>query len=92
MPPPEASRDSSVVIPMSNVAAPRERPQRPAVSATVRASDGRRKGSRAWSLLGAGVIACLTGFNAWWYWRDTRPLPDLTHGLGLDATRAVYPR
>jgi tetratricopeptide (TPR) repeat protein len=23
------------------------------------------------------VVACLAGFNVWWYWRDSRPMPDL---------------
>ena len=23
------------------------------------------------------LAACLVGFNVWWYWRDTRPLPSL---------------
>ena len=23
------------------------------------------------------LAACLVGFNLWWYWRDTRPLPGL---------------
>ena len=62
---------------MSNVSAPSERPQAPVVSATVTASYGPRKSSLGWILLGAGVIASLIGFNAWWYWRETRPLPDL---------------
>ncbi len=26
----------------------------------------------------AGLFAGLVGFNAWWYWRDTRPLADRT--------------
>jgi tetratricopeptide (TPR) repeat protein len=47
------------------------------MSPAARAIHGRRKGSLAWYLLGVVVIASLTGFNAWWYWRDSRPLPDL---------------
>jgi tetratricopeptide (TPR) repeat protein len=23
------------------------------------------------------LVTCLAGFNAWWYWRDHRPVPDL---------------
>ena len=34
-------------------------------------------GSLVWKLVGVCLIAGLSGFNAWWYWRDTRPLPDL---------------
>jgi tetratricopeptide (TPR) repeat protein len=30
-----------------------------------------------WKLFGLCVIASLLGFNSWWYWRDTRTLPDL---------------
>ena len=61
---------------MSNIAAPSERP--PALAAApVVVVRGRRTGSLAWNLIGLCVIASLSGFNAWWYWRDTRPLPDL---------------
>ncbi len=28
-------------------------------------------------LVGIGLALGLVGFNAWWYWRDSRPLPDL---------------
>jgi tetratricopeptide (TPR) repeat protein len=62
---------------MSNVAAPSERPRAPVVPATAAAMTGRRRGALAWNLLAAGVIASLVGFNAWWYWRDSRPLADL---------------
>jgi len=30
-----------------------------------------------WKLIGVCLLAGLSGFNAWWYWRDTRPLPAL---------------
>jgi tetratricopeptide (TPR) repeat protein len=30
-----------------------------------------------WKLVGVCLLASLSGFNAWWYWRDTRPLPAL---------------
>ncbi len=53
----------------SAVAAPSGRPRSP--------SPGRRNGSLVWKLVGVCLLASLSGFNAWWYWRDTRPLPAL---------------
>ena len=53
----------------SAVAAPRERPFSP--------SPGRHHRSLVWKLLGICLLAGLSRFNAWWYWRDTRDLPAL---------------
>jgi len=61
---------------MSNVAAPSERPLSPAV-APVKAVYDRWQSSRARALIGACLLVGLSAFNAWWYWRDTRPLPDV---------------
>jgi tetratricopeptide (TPR) repeat protein len=46
----------------------------PALKAPARA---RRKRSLVWKLTGVFLIAGLSAFNAWSYWRDSRPLPDL---------------
>jgi tetratricopeptide (TPR) repeat protein len=59
------------MITTSDVAAPGRRPRTLPV-----ASLGGRKGSFVAKLVGACLIAGLSGFNAWWYWRETRPLPD----------------
>jgi tetratricopeptide (TPR) repeat protein len=61
---------------MSNVAAPSERPCTTAAAPTI-VVRSHRTGSLVWKLLGLCVIASLSGFNAWWYWRETRALPDL---------------
>jgi tetratricopeptide (TPR) repeat protein len=62
--------DSPVMTTTSAVAAPTGRPLSP--------SPGRRNGSLVWKLIGVCLLVSLSGFNAWWYWRDTRPLPALT--------------
>jgi tetratricopeptide (TPR) repeat protein len=31
-----------------------------------------------WKLLGALLLAGVSAWNAWWYWRDSRPVPDLS--------------
>jgi tetratricopeptide (TPR) repeat protein len=38
---------------------------------------GHRSGPWALKLVGACTIVILLGFNAWWYWRDNRALPEL---------------
>ena len=50
----------------------------PVCAASPRPRRGRGAGLlRVLGATGAwGLIAGLVGFNAWWYWRDTRPLPD----------------
>ena len=68
--------DSPVMLTMSNMTASSERPLTLA-AAPVMVVHGRRKGSLVWKLIGVCMIAILSGFNAWWYWRDTRSLPDL---------------
>jgi tetratricopeptide (TPR) repeat protein len=69
-------RDSPVMLTMSNMTAPVERPLTP-VAAPVTAAHGRQSGSLVWRLVGACVIVILSGFNVWCYWRDTRTLPHL---------------
>jgi tetratricopeptide (TPR) repeat protein len=61
---------------MSNLTAASERPPTLA-AAPVMALHGRRQGSWARHVAGVSLMAILSVFNAWWYWRDTRSLPDL---------------
>ena len=61
---------------MSNVAAPIERLTAPS-AAPVTLPRARRAGTLAGNLIGLCVIVIVAAFNAWWYWRDNRPLPDL---------------
>jgi len=68
--------DSPVMTTTSDIAAPSERPLTPVAGAAVVAAPGRRKSAFAWKLVGVCLLACLSAFNAWWYWRDIRPLPD----------------
>ncbi len=68
-------RHLRVVNTMSKVAAPSERPHTSAVVPIMVAR--RRTGSLIGKLAGLCVIVSLGGFNSWWYWRDTRPLPDI---------------
>jgi tetratricopeptide (TPR) repeat protein len=65
------------MITMSDVAAPSERPLAPDTAVPVTAVHGRQKGTRARALAGTCLLVGLTAFNAWWYWRETRPLPDV---------------
>src|SRR5262249_54545185 len=37
----------------------------------------RRMSSRLLPVVGVTAMLGLVGFNVWWFWRDTRPLPDL---------------
>jgi len=56
----------------SEVATPAKRPLEPPTKAPARRS------RLSWlQLAGISLALGLLGFNAWWYWRDTRPLPDL---------------
>ena len=41
----------------------------------ARSPDRRRSHFGEW-LLGFVLLSGLATFNVWWYWRDTRPLPD----------------
>ena len=43
----------------------------------ARSPDRRRSHFGEW-LLGFVLLSGLAAFNVWWYWRDTRPLPDYT--------------
>jgi len=56
----------------SEVAIPTERPLNPPAQ-----SPESRNGLRLLQLVGIIVALGLLGFNAWWYWQDTRPIPDL---------------
>src|SRR5215831_15915282 len=63
----------------SEVAAPIDRsapatPVRSPRPGRARASGGRR--GVIGMLVAAGLFAGLVGFNAWWYWRDTRPVAE----------------
>ena len=46
-------------------------------AAPVMAVHGQRKSSLVRELIAVCLIAILLGFNAWWYWRDTRSLAGL---------------
>ena len=55
--------------------------------------------SPVWKLVAATLIASLAAFNIWWYWRDSRPLPDLktiadwiSHERYLEAEPALRER
>ena len=73
--------------------AARQEPTRPGRRRQPR-SPGRRRRRRGCGRAGpddrglAGLFAGLVGFNAWWYWRDTRPLADRPHDRGLDRVAA----
>jgi tetratricopeptide (TPR) repeat protein len=50
----------------------------PRSSSSVSASGYRHRFiSRLGRLLAVAILIGLAAFNFWWYWRDTRPLPDL---------------
>ena len=66
------------IIIMSHVAAPTERSLAPASAESVKASRRHHKGSVAWALIATCLLVGLSTCNAWLYWRDTRPLPDLS--------------
>ncbi len=51
----------------------------PVPAETTRVSVHQRRRRRLWSWISAlSLLGCtgLAGFNVWWYWYDTRPLPD----------------
>jgi tetratricopeptide (TPR) repeat protein len=68
--------DAMVVLNMPNTTVPSKRPLA-LDAAPVMVVHGRRKGSWWWKVAWVFVIAILSIFNAWWYWRDVRSLPDL---------------
>jgi tetratricopeptide (TPR) repeat protein len=76
---------------MSHVAAPSERPLAHATAEGVKASHGRRNGYFARALVATCLLVGLSVFNAWWYWRDTRPLPDV-NTISDWMRREQYPR
>jgi tetratricopeptide (TPR) repeat protein len=56
----------------SEVATPAKRPVEPPTKVPA------RQRRLPWlQLVGISLALGLLGFNAWWYWRETRPLPDL---------------
>ncbi len=65
--------------------APRETPLVPSLKATARSRLKPRWSSKRWLFPATLVmVAPLLGFNAWWYWRDNRPIADLkTIGIWL---------
>ena len=75
--------DESTMITESDVVAPCEVPvESVEAGATVvparqviAATSG--SGSKLFWVFFAGLILSLVGLNAWWYWRDTRPIDDL---------------
>ncbi|MFI5454119.1 MAG: tetratricopeptide repeat protein [Isosphaerales bacterium] len=75
----------------SDVAALSEHPLAPAAGGPVVAAAGRRKPTLAWKLIGVCLLACLSAFNVWWYWRDNQPLPDLKTISGW-ISREQYPQ
>jgi Flp pilus assembly protein TadD len=76
---------------MPQVAAPSERPLAQATAQSVKATHGRRNHSLTRALVGTCLLVGLSAFNAWWYWRDTRPLPDL-NTISDWMRREQYPR
>jgi tetratricopeptide (TPR) repeat protein len=61
----------------SDHAALRERPAAPQVRTTAEAASRRPRWRLALNLAGLALLASLAVFNAWWYWRDSRVVPDL---------------
>ena len=68
--------DLPFVIKMSNIAVLGERVHTPAAAPVIMTRD-RQTGLWVRNLIGLCVITSLAGYNAWSYWRDTRPLPAL---------------
>jgi tetratricopeptide (TPR) repeat protein len=60
---------------MSKLAAPSEHSPTSAF-APVKVLRGRAPRIGTWSQVGTCLIAIVFAFNAWWYWRDTRAIPD----------------
>ncbi len=69
---------SPVMTTTPEVATPAKRPLKPSTQATAKESR-----LSLLQLVGVCVALGVLGFNAWWYWRDTRPLPDLAAISGL---------
>jgi tetratricopeptide (TPR) repeat protein len=76
---------------MSHVALPNERRLAKATAAPVKANHARRIGSFARALVGICLLVGLSAFNAWWYWRDARALPD-ANTISDWMRREQYPR
>jgi tetratricopeptide (TPR) repeat protein len=56
--------------------APDEKPAAPAGRARAGKTRAPGRRVRTGTALLAALVAGLAGFNAWWYWRDTRPVAD----------------
>ncbi len=72
-----------------DAAAPTELPHRGAVRSSGFRATGRRVLVLFFKLIGILLLAGLVVFNAWWYWRDTRPLEDLatlSRSIGSDRS------
>jgi tetratricopeptide (TPR) repeat protein len=76
---------------MSSVAVLSKSPLAPTTTAPIKARRVLRPGSRALLLIGTCLVAGLCAFNAWWYWRDSRPLADINMIEGW-IRRAEYAR
>ena len=76
---------------MSHVAVPSEYRLAQATAAPVNANQARRIGSFARALVGTCLLVGLSAFNAWWYWRDARALPD-ANTISDWMRREQYPR
>jgi tetratricopeptide (TPR) repeat protein len=61
----------------SQVAATVDRPQAPAARRLPLPAAAGRVWSLGWKLVGVLSIACLLGFNGWWFWRENRTVADL---------------
>jgi tetratricopeptide (TPR) repeat protein len=57
--------------------APAEIPERPPVRSRRLPIGGRRVLAPFWKVFVLALCTAAAGFNAWWYWRETRPLPDI---------------
>ena len=70
---------ATIVLPAETAESGAKPKASPAVPARRKGHAGLRR------LPFAALIAGLLGFNAWWYWRDTRPVADLRSIEGLIA-------
>jgi tetratricopeptide (TPR) repeat protein len=71
------SGDSPVMTIAIDAVGPTEIPHCEAVRSSAFSASGRRVLMLLFKLAGAILVAGLVGFNAWWYWRESRPLEDL---------------
>jgi tetratricopeptide (TPR) repeat protein len=76
---------------MSHATVPSECRLAQATAAPVNANHARRIGSFTRALVGTCLLVGLSAFNAWWYWRDARALPD-ANTISDWMRREQYPR